>query len=174
MPEIIFDSCVLSDFALSNAIPILERLYARSAFVTDFVAAEILRGIQKGHSGLKAIKIALQKDWLRETVLESGPEKILFEKLSMSLGLGEASSIAVAKTRGWTFACDDKAAREESESIGVRLTGTIGILMKAAKKKTLAASEADDILALMIKNGFYSPLKSIHSLQPTAGRLRRR
>lgn len=163
MPEIIFDSCVLSNFALADAMSILERLYARSAFLTDFVAAEIMRGIQKGHAGLKSIKIGFRNGWLRETVLTSNPEKILFEKLSMSLGLGEASSIAVAENRGLTFACDDKTARAECESIGVRLTGTVGILMKAEKKKILSVSEADDVLTLMIKNGFYSPLKSIRS-----------
>jgi predicted nucleic acid-binding protein len=161
MPETVFDSCVLSNFALADATPILERLYGRSAFITDFVAAEIMRGIQKGYPGLEVIQAALRNGLLTETVLKRGREKDLFAELSISLGLGEASSIAVAKNRAWTFACDDKMARQEAASIGVTLTGTIGILIKASKKKHLTVKEADNVLAVMIKNGFYSPAKSI-------------
>jgi len=164
MPEIVFDSCVLSNFALAKAIPVLERLYSRSAFVTDFVAAEIMRGIQRGHAGLEGIKAALRDGRIRETVLETDAEKDLFEKFSVSLGLGEASSIAVAKNRGWTFACDDKLARQEAASIGVRLTGTIGILVKATKIKHLTIKEADEVLAVMIEKGFYSPVEFLRSI----------
>lgn len=48
MPDIIFDNCVLSNFALSKAYPIIETLYADSACVTDFVAAENMTGIAQG------------------------------------------------------------------------------------------------------------------------------
>jgi predicted nucleic acid-binding protein len=164
MPEIVFDSCVLSNFALAKAIPVLERLYSRSAFVTDFVAAEIMRGIQKGYAGLECIKSSLQAGRIRETVLETDAEKDLFEKSSVSLGLGEASSIAVAKKRGWTFASDDRLARKEASSIGVRLTGTIGILVKAIKIKHLTIKEADEVLAVMIEKGFYSPVEFLRSI----------
>jgi predicted nucleic acid-binding protein len=129
------------------------------------VAAEIMRGIQKGHAGLTVIKTALRDGRLMETVLKSVEEKDLFEKLSVSLGLGEASSIAMAKIRGWTFACDDRMARREAASLGIVLTGTIGILVKATRMKLLTIKEADEALAVMIKNGFYSPAESIRSLR---------
>jgi len=38
MPEIIFDNCVLSNFALADGVPLLKRLYPESAFLTDLVA----------------------------------------------------------------------------------------------------------------------------------------
>jgi predicted nucleic acid-binding protein len=53
--------------------------------------------------------------------------------LSISLGLGEASSLAVAACRGFRFASDDQAARREAGRLGVGLTGTIGILAKAVR-----------------------------------------
>lgn len=164
MPEIIFDSCVLSNFALADSIAVLEHLYGRSGYVTDFAAAEITRGIQKGHSKLTAVKVALREGGLRETTLKSRDEKDLFEKLSVSLGLGEASTIAAAKIRGWIFASDDRLARREADSLGVRLTGTIGILIKATRTELLTIEGADKALAVMIKNGFYSPVGSIRSV----------
>jgi predicted nucleic acid-binding protein len=82
----------------------------------------------------------------------------------VSLGWGEASSIAVAKVRGLIFACDDKVARREASLLGVRLTGTLGILKKALRKKILSLKEADQILNTMIAHGFYSPVRSIKEI----------
>jgi len=164
MPEIIFDCCCLSNFALSGSLFILENLFKGSVYVTNFVSAEILRGIQQGHIDLEKVQEALMDGWLRETVLSSQKEKSLFEKLSVSLGLGEASCIAVAKSRGFIFACDDRAAMREAGLLEVKLTGTFGILKKAVRRKTVNRNEGNLILAKMIDMGFYSPIKSLKEI----------
>ena len=164
MPEILFDCCVLSNFALSDSFHIIKKLYADSSYVTNFVAAENLRGILGGHNKLVRVNEAIKEGWLKEIALKGEKEKALFETLSVSLGFGEASSIAIAKTRGYVFACDDRAARREADLLGVKLTGTIGIIIKAVKKKSLSSQEADVILNRMIANGFYSPVKSIKDI----------
>jgi predicted nucleic acid-binding protein len=164
MPEVIFDNCVLSNFSLSDSLDIIKRLYASSAHITDFVAAENLTGILKGHGRLKDINNAIREGWLKETALSGDEEKRLFESLAVSLGFGEASAIAVAKMRGYVFACDDRAARREAALLGVRLTGTLGILIKATKKKIISVKRADEILGRMIENGFYAPVSSLKDL----------
>lgn len=161
MPEIIFDCCVLSNFALTDTLWIIEKLYNTETCLTDLVKVEILRGIQNRHEKLEAINIAAKNGWIKEVFVQRKPEKQLFEKLSVSLGAGEASSIAVAKTRGIVFASDDKAARNEAELLGVLLTGTIGILLKASKKKIISLQQGNQILKAMIRNGFYCPIKSL-------------
>ncbi|MBI4698356.1 MAG: hypothetical protein HY758_05445 [Nitrospirae bacterium] len=164
MPEIIFDNCVLSNFALSDSLYIIKKLYADTAYITDFVAAENIRGMLKGHDGLIRIKEALKNGWLKEVFIEKTIEKELFESLLLSLGFGEASSIAVAKSRDFIFACDDRAARKEAVSLGIKLTGTIGILSKALRDKIIIHKESDRILRIMISYGFYSPITSIKKL----------
>ena len=164
MPEIVFDTSVLSNFSLGDAMPILEKLYSGSAFITIFITAEIRAGIRAGHAGLRQADEAIRKGWLREIDLEPGAEKSLFERFSAPLDLGEASALALAASRGWRLACDDLAARREAESMRVKLTGTVGILIKATQNRIIAPQDADRILALMIKNGFYSPIKSLKSL----------
>ncbi len=164
MPDIIFDNCILSNFALSDSLNIIKTLYANASYITDFVSAENIRGILKGYSGLVRIKEAVREGWLKETTLNGKEEKFLFESLSVSLGFGEASSIAAAKTRGYVFACDDKIARREASLLGVKLTGTIGILIKAVRKKAIDSKKADEILNRMISYGFYSPVNSIKEI----------
>ena len=45
MPDIIFDNCVLSNFALSEAYPIIEALYANTAYATERKADDILKSM---------------------------------------------------------------------------------------------------------------------------------
>lgn len=161
MPEIIFDNCVLSNFALSDSLDIIKRLYANRSYITDFVMAENTKGILTGYKELSMIRDALREDWLKEIALGTTDEKALFETLSVSLGYGEASSIAVAKVRGFVFACDDKTARKEASLLGVKLTGTIGILIRAVRRMIIDHKRANEILSCMIKHGFYSPISSI-------------
>ncbi|MBI5375246.1 MAG: hypothetical protein HZA77_07410 [Candidatus Schekmanbacteria bacterium] len=164
MPEVIFDCCVLSNFALSDSFNIVKSIYANTSYITDFVSVEILKGFQKGYTELAEIRNAVRDGWIKEIALSGKEEKNLFESLSISLGLGEASSIAVAKTRELVFACDDKAARYEANYLKVKLTGTLGILKKAVNVKNITLKEADSILNRMIGCGFYSPVNSIKDI----------
>jgi predicted nucleic acid-binding protein len=157
MPEIVFDCCVFSNFAFSRSLSIIEGLYGRGAIVTDFVTAEIRRGLQAGHEHLKSILQALEGGWLEEVSLGKKEERAVFRSLSVSLGLGEASSTAVARARGLLFACDDRAARREAELAGVRLTGTSGILKKAVRENVIKLRDGDRILAEMRAGGCVLP-----------------
>jgi predicted nucleic acid-binding protein len=137
MPEVVFDCCVISNFALSESLAVLRSMFSGKSYITNFVSAEISRGIQSGHGKLAGIKEALKDGWLTEIALEAEAEKALLETLSVSLGFGEASSIAVARTKGYLLASDDKVARREATLLGVKLTGTIGILVNAVQKKII-------------------------------------
>lgn len=161
MPEIILDTCVPSNFALSGSLLLLKTLYPQSAFISNLVALENLRGIQKGHTPLTAVREALTEGWLREVSCSSPDEKRLFETLSVSLGAGEASCIAIAARRGYVFACDDRAARKEATLCGVRLTGTVGILIKAVRVGEIDLKAANTILKKMVGSGFYAPVGTI-------------
>lgn len=161
MPEVVFDCCVISNFSLSGSLAVLRSLYGGASYMTDFVWAEILRGIQKGDGGLMPVKEALKDGWLIETALNTAEEQAMLETLSVSLGFGEASSIAVAKARSFMFACDDKVARKEAGLLGIKLTGTIGILTKAVRTKVINLMTADRTLEKMIAAGFYSPIFSL-------------
>ena len=165
MPEIVFDSCCLSNFALSDSLFILESLYGSSPLITEFVSAEILRGIQNGHTNLAKIQDSIKKGRIGEISLITSDEKTLFSSLSISLGLGEASSIAIAKTRGFRFASDDKIARKEASRLDILITGTLGILKKAVLNNHVALEMGEIILSKMISQGFYSPIKSLREIE---------
>jgi predicted nucleic acid-binding protein len=107
------------------------------------------------------VRQALADEWLHEVSCTDPEERRLFENLSISLGAGEASCIAIARARGYVFACDDRAARKEATLCGVRLTGTIGILIKAARQGAIQLKQANAILRKMVGSGFYAPVEQI-------------
>ncbi len=77
---------------------------------------------------------------------------------SQRFGAGESEAMAIACNRNWVFASDDGNARKFAQERGIRLTGTLGILIKAVKNKVLCLSAADIIHAKMIDEGYRSPL----------------
>jgi len=77
--------------------------------------------------------------------VEDSLEKLLMEELN--LGKGESEVIAYAYENKIKVVIDDLRARKTAEKLGLRVTGTIGILCKA-QKSGLIISAYDEIVKL--------------------------
>jgi predicted nucleic acid-binding protein len=82
-------------------------------------------------------------------------------RISVSLGDGESSCLALAAERGYVFACDDRLARCEAARLGIPLTGAGGILIKAVRIGVIDLKKANAVLKRMIAAGFYAPVQRI-------------
>lgn len=168
---IIFDNTFLSNFALVQAFDLLRRLYEGKAFICSAVLQEIKAGIEsgwkypwlRGRTRLQAINQALDDGWLQIPSSEVNPGDDIVElrlalEYSQRFGAGEAEAMAIARTRGWVFASDDGPARRFAKERSIKLTGTLGILIKATSAEILSLSDANAIHARMIDEGYRSPL----------------
>ncbi|MBM4333897.1 MAG: DUF3368 domain-containing protein [Deltaproteobacteria bacterium] len=63
--------------------------------------------------------------------VESNFSKLL--SIDLNLGQGEAEVIALANQSGLKVIIDDSKARRVAENMGLKITGTIGVLIKAEK-----------------------------------------
>lgn len=70
-----------------------------------------------------------------------------------NLGKGEAEVIALSFSNGMTVILDDQKARGVAKAMGVKVTGTIGVILKA-KREGLIESAYKKIIELKEK-GFY-------------------
>ncbi len=174
---IIFDNTVLSNFALSQVFYVLQRLYTGRAFVGKAVQREIQAGIDsvstsanlKNRTKLDEINKALEDGWLQTPSDRVNPSDNTVElRLTLEycqrFGAGESEAMAIARHRNWVFASDDGSARKFAQERDIRLTGTLGILVKAVKSKILCLSIADVIHAQMIDEGYRSPLSYENSI----------
>ena len=82
--------------------------------------------------------------------------------LDLNLGRGEAESIALASETGLRLVLDDLKARKIAENLGLKITGTIGILLKA-ESLALIDSAYDKAKELRDK-GFYISDQLLNSL----------
>ncbi len=165
MPEVFFffDTVTLVNFALADALPLLEKRYGKRAALTPDVLAEVGSGIAAGLLQLQNIEKSVAAGRLTVALLTAEERR---SKISLlhNLGGGEASCIACAKHRGGTVVTDDRAARGCCAEHGIGVTGTIGILLALVRDDMLARDEADAVLAKMVEHGFYSPAASIACL----------
>lgn len=83
----------------------------------------------------------------------------------MNLGKGEAEVIALSSETGIKTIIDDLKARQIAEKMGLTVTGTIGILIKA--KKAGFINSAYDKVKELKEKGFYVSkelLDNLHKL----------
>jgi len=161
MPDVIFDTMVISNFAKAGQLDLLRSLYSDNACCTGFVVAEVLRGFRQGHTDLEALVQLLLDGWPRQEELITPTERRLYASISVSLGDGESSCLALAAQRGYVFACDDRLARSEAVRLEIPLTGTVGILIKAVRIGAIDLKKANTILKRMTQAGFYAPVARI-------------
>ncbi len=167
-PRLIFDTTVLSNFAVVGQVALLEKLYVGRACTALSVADEIGRGLSAGYAYLRTAEAAFaglgQSGWLPILSLTSAREQALYMELSLSLASGEAACISLASIQGLILASDDLAARREASRRGVRLTGTVGILLRAVREQHLELADANQILAQMIALRYRAPVQRLDDL----------
>jgi len=136
MPEpIIVDTSSLIALERIDLLPILCKIY-KEVVIPESVIKEF------GNLSLPCLSIRR---------VESNLLKLLITELN--LGKGESDVIALASQTGLKIVIDDSRARKVAENIGLKLTGTIGVLMKA-ERLGLIGSAYDKVRELREK-GFY-------------------
>lgn len=164
---IIANTTVISNFASVGRLEVLHTLLGQLYLSTE-VLAEIQDGYAEGNLFYQDIDKHIfpfaPGGWLLLTALLNDEELRLFHLLPSALHRGEASSIAIAHARGWVFLSDDAKARKTANELGVPVSGTLGLLVKAVRAAILASEEADALLVQMIAGGYRSPRPTISEL----------
>lgn len=165
---IVFDNTVLSNFALADQLSILESLYRGRACTTLMVVEEIWRGIEAGYTNLLPLESILHplspSGWMDIFELTSDREQTLFIDLLSTLDSGEAACLALAVERGLILASDDLAVRRAATRLGVKLTGTVGILLRAIREEMIPLQAANHILGRMIAQRYRAPVERLDDL----------
>jgi predicted nucleic acid-binding protein len=164
--SIVFDTTVLSNFSAVGELALLEKLYGKTAASTLMVVAEIEEGLAAGYEHLRSVRAASldPKGWLSVLTLETPRAQALYIELTSSLGAGEAFCLALAYTRDLILATDDLAARRKAGTLHIRLTGTLGILIRSVRENALTLEQANRILARMISLRYRSPVSRLDDL----------
>jgi predicted nucleic acid-binding protein len=129
-----------------DLLPLLRRMFG-DIMIPEAVARELDQGYE------------FLGDWrpLAQSFIHvvSGERSPLANQLLLSLHAGEAEAISLAVDRSATlFLCDDLSARRLAIHHGLKVTGTLGILVRA-KQLGLLTSIRPYLDALRSKIGFW-------------------
>ena len=126
MPKVVVNSSPLIHMAKIGQLELLKVFY-QTVFIPEAVFREcVLEG--KGRSEALMIQKAT---WIKQSRVRDRKMLVL---LSASLDAGEAETITLAsEVSADLIVLDDAEARESARLMGLRITGTLGILLKAKK-----------------------------------------
>ena len=168
MPDYIFDTTVLSNFAAVKRVDLLATRYQHVALTTIEVIDELRKGVKAGYTYLEPILHGIQSHtpggWLRVLATYSTAEQRLRNEFDDRLDAGESSCLALAISRKLVLATDDMAARRLARAREVSLTGMLGILVALVREKALSLSDANALLADMIRQRYRSPVDSLDEI----------
>ncbi len=131
MPDVIVNTSPLQYLFQLSLLELLPSLYGQ-VIVPEAVVLELNRGREVGCSLPHVEKLA----WV--TIKQ--PQHPVLPPLAGGLGAGESAVLALAREiPGAVVVLDDKRARRYARLLGVRLTGILGILLKAKHAGKLTA-----------------------------------
>ncbi|HZF08472.1 MAG TPA: DUF3368 domain-containing protein [Thermoanaerobaculia bacterium] len=150
------DTTVLNNFAQIRRTDLLRSIYPDlSAPIPVWNELEI--GVRRG------MVPACDWSWLKIFDL-TGEEGARADEIGRGLGAGEAACLAAAVSRGFLLLSDDWEARALGRSLGLEISGSLGVLDRLVEKKVLGLEEADALLAEMVRRGFRSPYRSLREI----------
>lgn len=153
----LIDNMVLTNFALVNRPDLFQTLWGEACATTLAVIAEYRTGVDEG------LLPDLSWDGLQRLDL-SEVEASFAAKLPAQLGSGERTCLAACVYRQALFVSDDRRARQVARQCGIALTGSIGILLQNVRTGFLSLPQGNDLLAAMIRFGYYAPVVTLDHL----------
>jgi predicted nucleic acid-binding protein len=159
---VIADTSVLINLAHTGHLGLLGGTPGYRFFVTDEVLAEVQDPSQKA-----MVDGAIADGVIDTTMIQTVEELAAYSDLTIILGSGESACLAVAQSRGWYLACDERRVflREARARIGEhRLVNTPGLYILWIRSGILTVAEADAAKAALESRRFRMTFGSFQEL----------
>ena len=159
---VVTDANILINLIHTEALELLGRLHGYEFVIVDQVEAEITRSDQA-----TALRHAIDVAWLRREAVNTIEVLSIFADLARIMGRGEAASLALAETRRWYVASDEKKVfrREAVARLGQgRILTTAGLIVLAIRANLLTIEQADAMKGLLETKRFRMAFASFRDI----------
>ena len=136
---------------VSNSTPLIalsrinEFNLLREYFKEVHIPEEVFDEVVTRGGNLSGAEQVASAEWIK---VDTVSNKIAVESLSITLDKGEAEAIVLAREKDALLIIDDGDGRRIAESMGLKITGTLGILLLAQEDGKLDLKKAlDDLMA---------------------------
>ena len=137
-------------------ITLLKKLFGEVIVPEEVYKEAVERGLQEGFSDVLAIKECIDQGWIKISKLDEREIKLCQRMMehAFEIHLGEAQAIVLARETGALLLMDESSGRAFAETLGLRVRGTLYVVMKALREKLLDRVEAKEIVLALVSKGF--------------------
>lgn len=169
--NLIIDACVLINVLASGIIEQILRTASRESNICVIVRNESIF-LRNEDDITEMIPIDIQQHIDNGLInicdLETDEEQELFVNIAAKLDDGEAMSIAIAISRNWDVATDDKKARRvflENAQKEQRLASTSSLIKEWAETERISEQKIKEILSKIETSARFQPARSDENYQ---------
>jgi predicted nucleic acid-binding protein len=158
---VIQDACVLINLLASGRFDDIANGCGFRFAIASIVAQEalFLRNANSGKPEQIDLQPIIERDILEVLTVESEVEKLRYIDMTLDLDDGEAESIAIAETRSFALATDDKKARNiiQRRGLKIELWSTCGLLRYWQSKCSISDNDLGRVLINISSRAKYHP-----------------
>jgi uncharacterized protein len=118
----------------------------RDYFDEIYIPEEVYDEVVRRGCGLAGAPEVASYHWINVVQVKN---RVAVEALSISLDKGEAEAIVLSKEKGALLIIDDGDGRKTARLMGLKITGTIGILLLASQDGKIDLKRAMDDLRVV-------------------------
>ena len=137
-------------------IALLPKLFGEVIIPEEVYKEAVERGLQEGFSDALTIKECVDQGWIKISKLNEREIK-LCEKMmeyAFEIHLGEAQTIILARKINALLLMDESSGRAFAETLGLKVKGTLYVIMKALREDLLDKVEAKEMVLALVSKGF--------------------
>lgn len=161
MRKVVVNSTPLMVLGNIGKLYILRELYGKI-----YIAEAVFNEVTAKNDAASAAVLS-SSDWIQVLKIDNPKDYAMYRA---KLHAGEVETMILAQQNSVNadlVILDDKAARNTAKYLGLNVTGTMGVLVKAKQKNII--SEVRPILDDIVRKGFYISDKIIQSVLKAAG-----
>ena len=137
-------------------LTLLKKLFGEVIIPEEVYKEAVERGFQEGFSEALAIKECIEQGWIKLSKLDEREIKLCQRMVehAFEIHFGEAQAIILARKIGALLLMDESSGRAFAETSGLKVRGTLYVVMKALKEEVLSRIEAKEMVLTLVGKGF--------------------
>jgi len=120
-----------------NLLHLLKQLYGRVSLPQSVFEEVVVEGMRRGFEDAHTLQLFLSQEGWQPTEVKDLPDELA----SLHLDRGEQESIALALALDSPLLIDEERGREVARQRGVKVRGTLGVLVQAYRAGLITADQ---------------------------------
>jgi uncharacterized protein len=153
---VISDTSPLIWLAEVGKITLVKDLFGEVIIPEEVYIEAVEKGLQGGFADAQTIKECISEGWIKLSKFNFKDQSLL-QKISghsFEIHSGEAQAIVLAREMKLLLLIDESAGRAFGQAWGLKVKGTIYVIISALRKRIIDETQAKEAVLTMVAKGF--------------------